>query len=186
TIDFGLFQFEKEFPLVDKTTLLDFDIDFFRPPVLASESGNGNLVINTGKFADQRLLGIPKDVSERIEIRSNGTDGDYVKVQVKALDGAMGDDANVYQNYKVKKGSRIIADGGVGDDFFDLSNFTEGLVLFDIDAGVGNDEIKLSNSAVGVVNAFSVLKGGAGNDTITGSGGSDLISGGGGNDTITA
>lgn len=184
-IDFGLFSFEKEFPIVEPTTLVDFEIDFFRPPVLANEMDNGDLVLNTGTFAAQRILGVAKDVAERLEIKSVGVDGDYVNVEIKALDGALGDDADVPQSYKVKKGAKIIIDGGAGDDEFNLSMFTQDLVLFEIDGGVGNDKIILGPSH-GVVGAFSVVTGGVGNDSIVGGAGSDLIYGGAGNDTITA
>src|SRR5688500_3979105 len=42
-IDFGFFTFEKEFPIFGPETLLSFEIDFFRPPILASELDNGDL-----------------------------------------------------------------------------------------------------------------------------------------------
>ena len=34
-IDFGFFSFEKEFPIFGPETLLSFDVDFFRPPILS-------------------------------------------------------------------------------------------------------------------------------------------------------
>jgi len=55
--------------------------------------------------------------------------------------------------------------GGDGDDSFDASGTTDGIIL---DSGSGND----------------VLIGGSGNDTLAGGAGSDVLSGGAGDDTI--
>ena len=82
-IDFGFFSFEKEFPIFGPETLLSFEIDFFRPPIWASELDNGDLLLHTGEFAEQRLLGNASDLSEHIVIESNGTSGDFVKVKIK-------------------------------------------------------------------------------------------------------
>ena len=71
-IDFGFFTFEKEFPIFGPETLLSFEIDFFRPPILASELDDGDLLIHTGDFAEQRLLGNATDLSEHIVINIAG------------------------------------------------------------------------------------------------------------------
>src|SRR5207244_12549802 len=85
------------------------------------------------------------------------------------------------------KGSKIIIDGGEGDDIFDLTNFAAGDVLFDVNLGVGNDKIIWPNStAAGIAGKFSTFHGGSGDDLIEGTGGSDLIFGDAGNDTIHA
>ena len=186
-IDFGFFTFEKEFPIFGPVTLLSFDVDFFRPPVLASEQDNGDLLIHTGEFAEQRLLGNATDVAEHLVIQSNGTNGNFVKVQIRAVGGTVGDDADTFQDYVVRKGSKIIIDGGEADDIFDLTGFTEDGVLFDIDLGVGNDKLIWPGSAAGgVAGKFSTIRGGSGDDVIDGSGGSDMIFGEAGNDTINA
>ncbi len=186
-IDLGFFSFSKDFPIYGPVTLASFDIDFFRPPILASEQDNGDLIVNTGKFAKERELGNATDVAEYLVIQSAGTDGDFVNVKVKAGDGALGEDSQEFLSYRVKKGGKIIIDGGQGDDKFDLTAFTEGNVLFDIDLGVGNDKlIWPSSTAGGVAGEFSTITGGSGDDEIDGSGGRDLIYGSAGNDTITA
>jgi Ca2+-binding RTX toxin-like protein len=189
-IDFGFFSFSKNFPIYGPVTLLSFDIDFFRPPLLASEvASNGNLIINTGQFAEQRLLGNATDVAEHIIISSYGDDplnSNFVRVGVVAGNGALGDDADVEQFYRVHKGSKIIIDGGLDNDIFDLSGFTADDVLFEIGLGVGDDEVRWNNSAGGVAGKFNTISGGTGNDTIAGSGGSDLIYGNAGNDSLNA
>ncbi|NIQ02702.1 MAG: hypothetical protein GWM98_22040, partial [Nitrospinaceae bacterium] len=148
-----------------------------------------DLLIHTGEFGDQRLLGNATDISEHIIIESNGTSGDFVNVRVKGggLRDSLGDDSTSFLDYQVKKGSKIIIDGGEGNDLFDLTGFTEDEVLFEIDGGSGDDEILLAGAAAtGVAGKFSTIRGGRGDDTIQGSGGNDIIIGGLGNDNIMA
>src|SRR6185436_6958899 len=186
-IDFGFFSFSKDFPIYGPVTLLDFDIDFFRPPLLASEvDANGNLIINTSENAEQRLLGNATDVGEHLVIESHGISGGFVDVTVRSANGALGDDADVDQEYRVKVGSKIIIDGGDGDDTFDLTGFDADGVIFEIDLGAGNDTVLWNDSAEGVAGAVNVIIGGSGDDHIQGSGGNDQIFGGSGNDTIHA
>ncbi|MGA8049240.1 MAG: calcium-binding protein [Burkholderiales bacterium] len=187
-IDFGFFTFEKEFPIFGPETLLSFQIDFFRPPVLATELDNGDLLIHTGKFADQRLLGNATDLSEHILISRAGASGDTLTVNISSTGTQyggdfLGDDSEVPLAYKMKKGGKIIFDGGKGDDRLEVSGFSKGEVVFDIDMGVGNDEVLLSG---GKDDEFSTIVGGKGVDHITGSDGADLIYGGSGDDTIDA
>ncbi|MBL7039484.1 MAG: hypothetical protein ISR77_12695, partial [Pirellulaceae bacterium] len=183
-IDFGFFSVDKDFPIFGPVTLLDFEIDFFRPPIFASELENGDLLVHAGDFASQRLLGNAVDVGESLEIKSGSVSGGKVEVMIRSTNGALGDDSQEFLTYEVKEGQTIIIDGGVGDDVFDLSGFTAGNVLFDIRLGVGNDRVILPDAATGINNKFSTIRGGVGNDTIVGSGGSDLIYGGPGKDTI--
>ena len=56
-IDFGFFTLDKKFQITPPLVLADFEVDFFRPPVLASELENGDLILNIGDFAEQRMLG---------------------------------------------------------------------------------------------------------------------------------
>jgi Ca2+-binding RTX toxin-like protein len=197
-IDFGFFTFKKNFPIFGPVTLLSFEVDFFRPPILASEQSNGDLIVHTGEFADQRLLGNATDIAEHLIIQSAGTSGDFVNVRIEAGNGALGDDSEVFQDYRVRRGAHIIIDGGEGNDIFDLTGFTEDGVLFEIDLGVGNDRVLWGDNpatgpiegphslAGGVSGRFSTIIAGSGDDFIQGSGGSDLIFGNAGNDTIQA
>src|SRR5262249_51625860 len=47
-IDLGFFTIDKRFQITDPITLADFTVDFFRPPILATEQANGDLLINIG------------------------------------------------------------------------------------------------------------------------------------------
>ena len=184
-IDFGFFTFEKEFPIFGPVTLLSFNVDFFRPPIFASELDNGDLLIHTGKFADQRLLGNATDLSEHVMINKTGASGNFINVDISGggLRDNLGDDSTTPLPFKVRKGGKIIIDGGQGDDYFQVTGFAPGDVLFEIDLGVGNDKLELTG---GIEGKFSSIQGGAGDDIIGGSAGSDLIFGGMGMDDITA
>ena len=189
-INFGFFSFKADFPIFGPVTLLSFDVDFFRPPILASEDDNsGNLIVHAGTFSEQRLLGNAKDVSEHLEIVRTGASGDFVNVEIRGIAGSgdsLGADSTTFLKYKVKKGSTIVIDGGEGDDKFVVTGFTASdNVAFDIDGGAGDDIIMLGGTA-GVTNRVSVIRGGTGNDTITGTEGHDQIFGGSGGDTINA
>ena len=187
-IDFGFFEFEKEFPIFGPETLLSFDIDFFRPPILASELDNGDLLIHAGEFADQRLLGEATDLSEHILITKTGGSGNTITVEISSTGAthggdSLGDDSEVPLGYEMKKGGKIIFDGGKGNDRLQAAGFSLGDVLFDIDLGVGDDEVLLSG---GITDKFSTIAGGKGKDEITGTAGSDLITGDSGDDIINA
>ncbi|CAM5793933.1 LEPR-XLL domain-containing protein [Rhizobacter fulvus] len=169
-IDFGFFELDKKFNITPPVTLADFDVDFFRPPVLASELDNGDLIINIGDFAGQRKLGDLTDFGEHIFVKSAGAG------KVEVWSDNLGDDAKPHQTYSVT--GRIIVVGGEGDDTIDLSG-VDGSVKFDIDGGVGNDTL-LGGAGGGII------RGGTGDDLITGGAGADLIFGNEGGDTIDA
>jgi Ca2+-binding RTX toxin-like protein len=187
-IDFGFFSFEKEFPIFGPETLLSFEVDFFRPPILASELDNGDLLIHAGEFADQRLLGEATDISEHIKINKVSESGGTITLTVQSTGAStggdsLGDDSEVALEYKMKKGGKIIFDGGKGNDRLEVTNFGVGDALFEVDMGVGDDEVLLSG---GIADKFSTIIGGKGKDEITGSAGADLIIGGQGDDTVHA
>ncbi len=168
-IDFGFFELDKQFNITPPVTLLDFDVNFFRPPVLASELDNGDLIINIGEFAGQRELGDLSDFGEHIKIEGAGPG--KVKVSSDNLD----DDANVPQTYNVT--GKIIVSAGEGDDVVEFVNVDPG-ITFDIDAGAGDDTIITGGGGGGIIH------GGLGNDTLTGSDSADLIFGDEGDDVI--
>ena len=68
--------------------------------------------------------------------------------------------------------------GTVSNETFDLSDLTTVTRLSFVDGGAGNDTIIGSDSWAGD------LRGGAGNDTVTGGSGNDKLNGGAGNDTL--
>jgi len=188
-IDFGFFEIDKEFDIVDPITLLDFEIDFFRPPVVASEA-QGDLIINVGAFADQRLLGDTRDFGETVTVRKLSEGGGKVKVGVFTVSNGFGSDSPTESNlfeYELDAGGTIVIDAGAGDDNIYLDGWQGNEVVFDIRGGLGDDHIEFTNSVAGDFNSpFNIIDGGAGADTIIGSNGRDYITGGAGDDTIDA
>jgi Ca2+-binding RTX toxin-like protein len=170
-IDFGLFELDKKFNITPPVTLADFDVDFFRPPVLATELDNGDLILNMGTFAAQRNLGDTSDFGEHFVVESAGAN--RVAVWAPGLEDA---GADAKQFYSVT--GRIIAAGGLGDDTIDLSG-VDASIAFDLEGGEGVDTIK--GGAGG-----GIIRGGLGNDILTGGTGADLIFGNAGGDIIDA
>jgi Ca2+-binding RTX toxin-like protein len=170
-IDLFILKIDKEFPITPDITIFDFSIDFTRPPVLAAEQDNGDLILNMGRFAGDRLQGNTTDGDEHFILRSSGSG-----VEVKAP-GIFDD----WQYYDVSGSGKIIAYGDAGNDTIDLSQVTGG-VGYLIEGGVGIDTITLNADATGK----AVIWGGDDNDTITTGKGDDIIYGGRGIDIINA
>ncbi len=190
-IDFGFFDIDLEFDIVDPITLLEFEIDFFRPPVVASETYDGDLIINVGPFAPLRLLGNATDFDETVTVRKKSDNGGTITVEVFTTSSTgFGSDSPTASNpfeYEIDSGGTLIIDGGDGDDHIILDGWRGDEVVFEIDGGLGDDVIEFVNSVAGNYNSpFNVINGGAGADSITGSNGRDFIVGGAGDDTIDA
>ncbi len=186
-IDFGFFEVDKEWDFVDPITLLDFEIDFFRPPVVASEASTGDLIINIGDFAEQRLLGNATDFGETVNIQKVSQSGDDITVAIWTDPNGFGEDSPIVSNkfeYIIKAGAALVVRAGAGDDVVNLIDWDGDEVLFDIEGGIGNDRIEFSGGGTGSNTTFNRLIGGLGNDTIIGSGGRDLVEGGAGNDDV--
>jgi Ca2+-binding RTX toxin-like protein/outer membrane protein OmpA-like peptidoglycan-associated protein len=166
-IDFGFFELDKRFNITPPVTLADFNVNFNRPPVLASELDNGDLIINIGEFAKQRELGDLTDFGEHIKIQGDGVG--KVLVSSDNLE-----DGGAPQSYKVT--GKIIISAGEGDDVVELDGIDPG-IRFDIDAGAGDDTITASGGG-------GIIHGRVGNDTLTGSDSADLIFGDEGDDVI--
>lgn len=176
-IDFGFFELDKKFNITDPITLADFDVDFFRPPVLANEVEGGDLIINIGEFAEQRKLGDLTDANEQIFIESAGPG--KVRVWSNLEDAG----SNAKQEYSVT--GKIIILAGEGDDLIDLSGVTDASLRFEIEGNEGNDRIILTKAGV-AAKASGIIRGGIGNDEIDGGDGAELIFGNGGADIIRA
>lgn len=188
-IDLFLFEIDKEWDLVDPFTIAEFEIDFFRPPIVASEAANGDLIINTGQFAPQRLLGNPTDFGETVTVRKGTDAGDFINVDVFTTPNGFGEDSptsGAAFTYQVRKGQTIVIDGGNGNDNITLEGWNGNEVHFDIRGGAGNDLIQFTNNQTPTVvsSRFNLLDGGAGSDTIIGSSGNDLVIGGSGDDDV--
>jgi Ca2+-binding RTX toxin-like protein len=189
-IDLFLFSIDLEFDIVDPITILDFEIDFFRPPVVATETDDGDLIINVGPFAEQRLLGNATDFGETVTVRKKSEGSGEVTVEVFTTSNGFGSDSptasNAFEHVMDANGTLII-DGGAGDDHIFLDGWKGNEVVFDIRGGLGDDEIKFINSVAGDFNSpFNIIDGGAGADDIIGSNGRDFITGAAGDDTIDA
>lgn len=146
-----------------RAELFAFDVsNFNRPPILASQSG-GDLILNIGPNAANRLNGDTTDGDESITVISSDTN---------QVDVTMSGSTVTYSGV-----SRIIAHGGAGDDTIDLSGVTSTGITVEVRGDEGDDTILGGSGA-------DLLLGGIGNDSIHGGGGDDTIRGEDGNDTL--
>jgi Ca2+-binding RTX toxin-like protein len=172
-IDLFLFSIDKRWNITPPITLAEFDVDFARPPKLASELDNGVLQLNMGQFASERVNdpsgGAPVDDAEEFYVATAGSG------QVNVWSPKLGIPQDKPQTYSAK--TKIIAFGGAQDDIIDLSGVTDPSIAFEIEGGDGIDRIKTGAGQ-------AVIKGGAGNDIIYGGSGNDIIYGDAGADEI--
>lgn len=159
--------FKYEFEITPPITLFEFSIPFEREPFLATERGDGSLLLNIGPNAAQRLNGDTRDLGETIYVRS------ISDTEVEIWNGTTIKEGDA-QRYKVTNG--IFGYGGEGNDIIDLSLVTHN-IAYTLEGGAGDDTIK--GSAGG-----GSMKGDVGNDTLVGGSGIDFIYGGEGNDSI--
>lgn len=155
-------------------------------PVLASQVGS-TLYLNMGSRAGDRLYFNVVDGDESFLV-SSGSGGGVV---VEALGFTSAEFTGV---------TKIIADGGEGDDIIKLEDGLSVAVEFNggdgddvlygsdaadiIDGGAGNDTIYGRGGSDADSGGEPGLIGGSGNDTIFGQGGDDIIDGGDGNDKL--
>ena len=163
-------KINKTFDITPEIVLFSFETDFFRPPKLATELAGGDLQLNMGEFADQRLNGSLIDGDE--QFFAEQVDSNTVRVWAPNL----GISKQNAQEYDVT--GKIIALGGEGNDVIDLSGVTANLD-FELEGGAGSDEIR-AGTGVGV----ATIRGGVGDDELHGGGGADRIFGEAGNDKI--
>ncbi|GAG03257.1 unnamed protein product, partial [marine sediment metagenome] len=162
----------KKWQFTEPITLADFNIDFYRPPILATELPNGDLILNMGEFAKDRLLGNTDDTTEHFYVADAGPGKVEVWAPSLEVEGYGRIDRSQAQTYSIGKGNykgKIIALAGAGDDIIDLSEVNSG-IGFDIDGGAGNDEIWTGDGN-------GVIRGGVGDDEIHAGSGSDVIYG---------
>ena len=160
-IDVLLTEIELEYEFA-RLKLFEFDIPFERPSILATQSGD-TLTLNIGPSAAGRLQGDISDIGETIHVKSVH-DGSAVAVwsdQFHVTESI----ASINPFVGVKK---IVADGGAGNDFIDLSGVTSTAIVADVNGGAGRD----------------VIVGGAGGDLLMGDGGNDVLIGNRGPDVI--
>jgi hypothetical protein len=121
---------------------VNFEIPFYRPPILATELDNGDLVLNMGKFAKDRLFGNTQDGAERFFVADSGAGKVKVWAPSLSIEGYGPITEDQAQVYSVGNGGKIVASAGEGDDLVDLSGVQSG-ISFDIEGGAGNDTIKV-------------------------------------------
>ncbi|MDT8419498.1 MAG: calcium-binding protein, partial [Desulfuromonadales bacterium] len=183
-VDLWLLEIDETFNITPPITLAEFDIDFARPPVLATELDNGDLQLNMGAFAEQRINPAdgegdkPFDGAEKFYVATTGNN------QVAVWAPELGIPADKPQLYTVT--GNILAGGGDYDDIIDLSGVTQANIGFILDGGAGSDKIYAGagNAVIRGGSGNDTLEGGSGNDVIYGEDGADTIKGGGGHDTL--
>ncbi|HUG11386.1 MAG TPA: calcium-binding protein, partial [Opitutaceae bacterium] len=162
--------FEKTFEITPPITIVEFSIEFDREPILATERGDGALVLNIGPNSASRLNGDTRDIDEQIYVKSVSSNEVLVwSDQFNVAESAA-------QSYHIGDNKLIIVYGGDGNDVINLDGLGDGIKYF-VDAGAG-DDVVVGGQAGGE------MYGGLGNDTLTGGDGRDLIVGGLGNDKI--
>ncbi|OLD92029.1 MAG: hypothetical protein AUG84_02425, partial [Chloroflexi bacterium 13_1_20CM_4_66_7] len=165
-INLGFFSFKQTFEFV-RLKLLQFNVEFKRPSVLATQSGDV-LTLAIGPNSANRLRGDLNDVSEHIFVSGSGGTVNVWSPQFNRES----DNAQTFTGVK-----KIVGDGGLGDDFIDASGLTGNSVALEVHGGDGNDVIIGGGGD-------DHLFGDAGNDILKGGDGADVIDGGDGNDII--
>src|ERR1043166_1854544 len=167
-IDLFFWSFEHTWNITPKITLVSFDVPFVRAPKLGTLSDSGELRLNMGPYADQRLNGALTDGDESFTVtHGSGSAGNETLIVTSPLGGG----SQTYTGVK-----KLIIDGGEGADHITLSGVQSDMV---ITGGAGNDVIDLTGST-----GRATIHGDAGDDDITGGSGDDVIYGGLGKDTI--
>ncbi|UCE72957.1 MAG: DUF4347 domain-containing protein [Methanomassiliicoccales archaeon] len=189
-IKFLFFTWEKYWYFGPSAPLLEFSYSCPRDPILASiNEGSGELRLNMGDYAKDRLYGDTTDGNEEFHV--DWKSGDTVLVWAPGLGVGRGD-AQEYSGV-----TKIIGDGGLGNDVIDLSGMDTGpdSITAELSGGSGNDVligVKGEASLYGGL-GDDVLIGGQsddelfgekGNDYLIGSGGEDRLEGGLGNDVL--
>jgi Ca2+-binding RTX toxin-like protein len=172
-----------------KVTLLDFsftDQPNEPEPVLAEKDTEGVLRINMGARAGERLFrGHTIDGDEKFTI--DAPNGDAVTVNLHVIENGT---PKIYS--KTFSGvTRIVADGGLGNDDITITSAT---IPVELRGGDGNDTLSGSgnvivlggtgNDSLSSGNLGATLDGESGDDTIQGGDAADTIRGGAGNDTL--
>ncbi len=154
------------FDITPKITLFEFSIEFDREPILATERGDGGILLHMGPNAAARLHGNTNDIAEFFEIKD---DGNGVLIWSDALNVT----ESAAQHYD---GGFIIGYGGEYDDKLIVQNDIGMPVFFE--GGSGADTVESASAAGGI------LRGNDGADSIQGGPGRELLEGGEGNDFI--
>ncbi len=162
-----------DFDITPRIVIWEFEIPFERPPILATERGDGSLLLNIGPNSGARLNGDTRDIDEDIYVKDAG--GGKVAVW------GMGVSESAAQIYDA---NAIYGYGGEGNDTIDLHQV--GSVPVYLEGGSGNDTLLgggRDDSIHGGIGDDSI-DGGGGHDRLWGDEGHDFVRGGAGNDFI--
>ncbi len=184
TVDLGLFTktWEKVFA---ETELASFTYD--PAPDATPELGevnNGELRLNMGARAGNRLVGDTTDGDEHFQITPGSATGQVVVT----FFSPQGQVSKTYNNV-----TRIVGDVGEGNDTIVIDTGVTAEV--ELRGGVGNDTLTAGgglallfggdgNDTLTAGSFAATLEGGAGDDTLNGGVQSDVLKGGDGNDTL--
>ena len=151
--------------------LISFDYSCPRDPILATDMGEGELRLNMGLFAEDRLYGNTTDHSEVFFAKLKAGTTDTVLVWAPEL-GVSESEAQEYSGV-----SLITAKTGFGNDTVDLSGITTTSIEFNLEGGDGDDTFTAGDGA-------AVFLGQGGNDTLVGGKSKDRLDGGAGADQL--
>jgi Ca2+-binding RTX toxin-like protein len=156
TLDFFFFDISFDVPFEFSIGRLSISL----PPVLGHVEADGTLVLHAGVDAGLRLRSTNDDDENFSVEHVGGVDGNEI-VRVTAL-GTTQEFSNV---------RRVVArDTGNGSDRIDIKAGV--LADAELNGGVGSDTLTYSGSGT------AILRGGSGNDQLTGSAGNDILEGG--------
>ncbi len=156
------------YTFLDTNIIGPFAFSCPRDPILATELGGGDLRLNMGRFAAERVNVNTDDIAEDFRVESLG-DGNDVRV-TWTYDG-------VEYTQEFSDVTNVIGFGDLEDDSVDLSGLND-RITFTIEGGEGADALT-GGAADG-----GVLRGDAGNDLLVAGAGAILIEGGAGADVI--
>jgi Ca2+-binding RTX toxin-like protein/Leucine-rich repeat (LRR) protein len=142
-------------------------------PILATDLGGGVLRLNMGPNAGARQYGDTKDEDESFKV-TPGSTANSVTVQAYGF-------TQEYTNV-----SKIVADGGAGNDTIDVESGV--LAVVSLSGGIGDDTLLASTGPATLDGdaGNDQLRGGTGNDMLLGGDGDDTLLGGAGNDMLVA
>jgi Ca2+-binding RTX toxin-like protein len=173
---FGLW--EKTWYFGPSIPLLEFSFSCPHDPILATETSGGELRLNMGEFAQDRLYGDISDGNEEFHVKKKS--GNTVLVWAPGLGVGEGD-AQEYSGV-----NKIIASAGEGNDVVDMHRVDTTSISAELVGGSGNDVLIAGSGPADLKGGLGddVLVGGESVDELYGEKGNDIMVGNGGNDYL--
>lgn len=153
-----------------------------RDEILVKDATDGQIVLNVGPYAADRLYNDTTDDGESVSVSASGSN---LTVTINGVSQTILYSPNV---------DVILIDGGLGNDSITIGSSVQADVI--IYGGAGNDTIQYSGTGSATIygdegddvitggGQADLIYGGPGADTIYGLAGDDIIDGGAGNDTL--